>query len=311
MVDTCYNSHWLHMMNKQLPDDSRTGTESSSYLREVIFPEPGQFPVEAGYIVSKGPTPGASLYHEAVEIKIIRRGRGLYFLRDRNYQVQANSVLIVHSNEFHNHVFEPDSRLELYNMAFEPQVLENRLGAVRSLGLLSQASYLQLSEKDATQAEFYARNMEEELRSCPAGWQDMVGSLLEALLVLLARAAEKGVPVGQEDNQFTRQAISYIEERMPQRVTLADVSQHVGVSPAYFSRLFKKYVGMGFQEYTIHRRVARARTMLEQSGLKVAAIARRVGFVDVTTFNRNFRLLTGFTPSQYRTLQRKPRGKGI
>lgn len=284
--------------------------ESSAYIHEVIFPEPGQFPVEVEYLVSKGPAPETALYHDAFEIKLIRRGRGLYFLCDRNYRVQANSTLVIHEDDFHNHVFEPDSRLELYNVAFDRNSLAGRPGVARALNSLSRISYIQLSDKDATQTEFYARSMEEELRSAPPGWQDMVSALLEAFLLLLSRSADKGTAAGQEDNSFTRQAISYIEERLPNKVTLEDVARRLGVSRAYFSRLFKKYVGMGFQEYTIHRRIAKARSMLEQTELKVAAIAHRVGFVDVTTFNRNFRILTGFTPSQYRTMQKRPRGSG-
>jgi AraC family transcriptional regulator, arabinose operon regulatory protein len=274
---------------------------AGAYLREVIFPESGQYPVEVVFLVSKVPS-SAALYHDALEIKLFLRGKGLYFLRDRNYGVQANSVLVIHENEFHNHVSEADSCLELYNFAFYREVLASRSGAVRALQSLSDVSSLRLTEKEAAQAEVYARNMEEELRIRPPAWQDMVASLLEALLIILERAAERGVTVAQEDNLFTRQAISFIEDRLTQRLTLSDVAAHVQMSPAYFSRMFKKYVGVGFQEYTIHRRVARAKSLLEQSDLKVAAIARTVGFVDVTTFNRNFRLLTGFTPSKYRTL---------
>jgi two-component system, response regulator YesN len=60
--------------------------------------------------------------------------------------------------------------------------------------------------------------------------------------------------------------------------------------------------GVGFKQFLIRCRVTEAKRMLERTDWKIARIAYDAGFMELSTFNRDFRSITGVSPSAYRKL---------
>jgi len=77
------------------------------------------------------------------------------------------------------------------------------------------------------------------------------------------------------------------------------------MSPAHFSRIFKKVMGLPYQDYLNGRRITKAKNLLRTSAQSVTEIAVSLGFADPTGFGRIFKKLTGHTPSTYRSLPQK------
>ena len=99
-----------------------------------------------------------------------------------------------------------------------------------------------------------------------------------------------------------RKAKQYIASHYRETITLEEVSEYVGLSPAYFSALFKKTEGVGFAKYLMNMRVEQAKTLLRESNLPVAAICRKVGYNDLKHFTQIFEKAAGIKPSAYRKL---------
>ncbi len=74
------------------------------------------------------------------------------------------------------------------------------------------------------------------------------------------------------------------------------------MSPAHFSRMFKKVMGLSYQDYLNGRRITKAKNLLRTSAQSVTEIAVSLGFADPTGFGRIFKKLTDQTPSAYRSL---------
>lgn len=72
------------------------------------------------------------------------------------------------------------------------------------------------------------------------------------------------------------------------------------MSVFHFCRLFKKATGKTFNEYLTQIRVHQARERLAGSNETVTEIALSIGFQSISQFNRQFKTLTGVTPSQFR-----------
>ena len=87
---------------------------------------------------------------------------------------------------------------------------------------------------------------------------------------------------------------------------LSSVSETLGISGSYLSRLFKKRTGQNFIDHLLETRINRAKFLLETSSLSIAAIAQKSGFSESAYFTQVFKKNVGLTPSQYRANPPQP-----
>lgn len=100
-------------------------------------------------------------------------------------------------------------------------------------------------------------------------------------------------------------AIDYMKENLDKPLTLKDVADQVYFSQGYFSKLFKKELGMNFVEYLTVQRVQRASSLLTNSDLKIDQISKQVGFSQASYFCKIFKEVTEVSPVTYRRQSRK------
>jgi transcriptional regulator GlxA family with amidase domain len=111
--------------------------------------------------------------------------------------------------------------------------------------------------------------------------------------------AVKGSECGLSPIQF-RDAMGYLEARMPERVNLATLSGLAGLSQSHYSRAFKASTGLAPYQWQLQARVERAKTLLLDTNRSLEVIAEATGFADAVHFGRTFRKLTGATPAAWR-----------
>ncbi|MGG7652704.1 helix-turn-helix domain-containing protein [Kocuria rosea] len=104
-----------------------------------------------------------------------------------------------------------------------------------------------------------------------------------------------------EAEVFNR-ALGYITEHLDGRMLVPEVAEAVGLSRDAFSRLFPKATGVGFNRTVTRMRLTEACRLLRGTDLPVSDICYRVGFTNLSNFNRHFRATTGTTPSRYRRI---------
>ncbi len=98
-----------------------------------------------------------------------------------------------------------------------------------------------------------------------------------------------------------QQAVRFINDNYRTDISLDAVAWKADMSPSHFSRIFKKVMGLPYQDYLNNRRITKAKNLLRTSPQSVTEIAISLGFADPTGFGRTFKKLTGQTPSAYRS----------
>ncbi|MEW2524215.1 helix-turn-helix domain-containing protein [Streptomyces sp. NPDC047071] len=100
--------------------------------------------------------------------------------------------------------------------------------------------------------------------------------------------------------------LAWADDRLGTPLSVSDLAAHLGVSPRTLARRFTDQLGMSPGAWLLSRRVAAARTLLEETDLPVEAIAARVGLSSAVNLRRRFRARTGTTPGAYRRAFRVP-----
>jgi two-component system response regulator YesN len=101
-------------------------------------------------------------------------------------------------------------------------------------------------------------------------------------------------------------AVDYIKKNYRQEVSLTDVSRVIYLNPQYFSRVFRREMGMTFVDYLTMVRIEKAKELLLGSDLPVSAIAREVGYPDANYFSRIFKKKEHISPTEYRLSRGRP-----
>ncbi|NOU77998.1 response regulator [Paenibacillus sp. LMG 31459] len=102
-----------------------------------------------------------------------------------------------------------------------------------------------------------------------------------------------------ESTRIIHQAIAYIRSHLDTGLSLEQVAKQINLSPGYFSNLFKKVQGGSFQQYVMHEKMEKAKSMLI-GGLQVQEIAQDLGYEHRRYFSEVFKKYTGMTPSEFK-----------
>lgn len=95
----------------------------------------------------------------------------------------------------------------------------------------------------------------------------------------------------------------FVEANYNKNCSLEALSETTAYHSVYLSRYFKKCTGMTYTDYVNRYRINEAGYILRNSDKNILQIAYDCGFDSLRSFNRNFKLVTGLTPTQYRDKQ--------
>jgi AraC-like DNA-binding protein len=88
--------------------------------------------------------------------------------------------------------------------------------------------------------------------------------------------------------------------RYAEPLTVADMARAAGLSPAHFSREFRRAFGESPHQYLLTRRLERAAALLRGTDRSVIDVCYLVGLRSVGSFTTSFRRMFGKTPTEYR-----------
>ncbi|MFB9273837.1 helix-turn-helix domain-containing protein [Cohnella cellulosilytica] len=98
---------------------------------------------------------------------------------------------------------------------------------------------------------------------------------------------------------------AYVEEHYTSDLHLEKIAEEMGVSLKYVSRLFKETYDVNITGFISELRIDKAKELLRDTDLLVAAISKEVGIFDRTTFLRTFKKFEGLSPNDYRRQARE------
>ncbi|BAH46571.1 probable transcriptional regulator [Brevibacillus brevis NBRC 100599] len=125
----------------------------------------------------------------------------------------------------------------------------------------------------------------------------------QQLLHLIWSHAERQATV--ETSSVVDQTISYMHTNYAEPITLDDLANRAGLTPRYYTEVFKKKVGKSPIEYLTSCRMEHAKTLLRESNKRLREVARLVGYADEFYFSRRFKQQVGVSPTVFVRMNQK------
>ena len=149
---------------------------------------------------------------------------------------------------------------------------------------------------------------EELLEECTAGKAALVNCFTvrrieEILTRLVRKMMEYQANISNRRNeQIVGIAKRFISVHYREDISLTLVAEKVNLNPRYFSELFKKVTGTGYNDYLTEFRIDMAKTLLKDVRIKAKDVGEMVGYHDAKYFSKLFKKNTGISLAQYRKL---------
>lgn len=222
-----------------------------------------------------------------------RGGEGFYVINGDKHPIEQGRVLMIGHNVVHTAQHNPDNPASLLTIRFRMYDNTNDQPVIHAYPGLG---FSVRSERHTLMHDLFSRvhqyyKMDDgpcTLAFCDA----LITEIFHYLLQDLRRIYGSSRP----DSRIAKAKLR-LEANRHRDIGLADIASSVGLTPRYFSKLFKEQTGMTYRQYVFQLRMQFARQMLTESDYTVKQVAEEIGYSDQFVFSRQFKQFHGVSPS--------------
>jgi AraC-like DNA-binding protein len=248
-------------------------------------------------------------FHPELELTHIVKGRGTRFIGDHIEYFEDGDLILVGSNL--PHVWKnqnDDSELAVAQVVqFSPSFLGNDMfrnvefkniqnliaKSTHGLKIIGNTKGQVLVHLDVL---FNSNNSLDRL-ICLVRILDQLGSTSD--LIPMSKSLFI-VKVNKENEDRLNQVIDYTITNFASKITIGEVASLSNMSVSNFCKYFKSRMKKTYIEYLTEVRIGLSCKLLIENKLSVQQIAFESGFINISNFNRAFRMTKQTTPLAYR-----------
>lgn len=281
---------FAHQRIVALPADIVAASRGQVLLRGLLPTSIGFFPTAKGHVIER---PAGA---EQTIFIYCAKGKGWCEMRERRYEVEAGSLLVVPPNEAH--AYGADAR-HPWTIAWFHAIGEDIPALLTELGVQADRPIVSLRDDVG-----WVQHFDAALAALEHGYTKVhllhasrcLGHLLSAT-IWERRRTRHAVP---DSRQNVLHCVEFMKQQLDQPLRLAQLAAMANLSMSHFKALFREQVGYSCIDYFIRLRMHRACQLLDTTELSVKTIASRVGYSDPLWFSKTFRGVTGMPPTAYR-----------
>jgi AraC-like DNA-binding protein len=222
---------------------------------------------------------------------------------NRKFYASAGDSLIIPAGTMHRDVFDLSEDLEIFIIHFKWELLDKYTETVTFENINNVNNRLKSDLKrifDQMRFDSGCGELDREIanaRLLTALLLIYRGIIAESILGEIAQDAGSGK---SRRKKLVKEAKRYIDKNFRDPLQLADIAEHLQVSPFYLSRLFARESDFSLVEYLTDIRINAAKELLLDGRYIIADVARLVGYHDGNYFSKVFKRIIGCSPTKYR-----------
>lgn len=124
--------------------------------------------------------------------------------------------------------------------------------------------------------------------------EELMRSVVDRVLPREDEQSEQSLP------PVIAQAVQTVHQDYAANIGVEQIARRLGMNASYLSHTFKQHVGIGLTKYICQVRLRKAEALLRGSNLRVADVAREVGFNSSSYFCMMFKHHAGLSPVEFR-----------
>lgn len=246
-------------------------------------------------------------WHSEFEINFIRDGCAEFTCGEEKFTSNSGDIIIIQPNVMHSVYPLPNTHQIYDTLVFSAEIF----GGTETDRYITECikplvtGNMRIQMHITPEHPYYSKlaSAAETIFSCAKGDTPSLDMLMRSelyrLFWLLETDAESDMGF-RESGEIIRPALEYIKKHFSEPITIRQLAAEVHLSESYFMNQFQKHVGFSALEYLSHFRINQACLLLNSTSKNVMEIAMDCGFRNISNFNRQFRRITGCSPTEYR-----------
>lgn len=113
-----------------------------------------------------------------------------------------------------------------------------------------------------------------------------------------AIAAQKTTK-SKSDAEIFNRIVDYLERNISSHVTIDQICHDNLIGRSQLQKLFKEQCGLGIIEYFSRMKINSAKELIRTNRMNFTQISEHLGYTSIHYFSRQFKKITGMTPSEY------------
>lgn len=241
-------------------------------------------------------------WQKEIEFIYVRSGEASFHVADHSFTAHAGDLVICESGQIH-YSDSYNTRNLLDFLIFDTNIISSRFQNPHfKTPLITAAELKEYCLLDSLERLFTL--IPKELDKKQPYYKDIVTAAIREFWFLLKR----NLPRVEKANDISRrvrmleefqEVLDYIDKHFFEDLTLDQVSSMMHFSPSHFSKTFKKLMGMNYITYVNMVRIEQAIQRLNTGQHRMIDIALECGFTNIRSFNRVFKEITGYTPTEF------------
>lgn len=250
-----------------------------------------------------------SHWHPQLELFVLLKGSVRIGIGDHSYLVHAGEGCFINSGVLHSFTAAVPTSCAYRSFVFDAGIVSGMPGSifdVRYVRPLLESGMAFYKFDQATENERYFSQFDTAFNACVkenTGFEFRVRDCVSDILLFLNEKQDCSSlpsPAISTQEQHLKTMLGWIDAHLQSTVTLDDLSACVAISPRECQRIFRRYLHCRPMEYLRRRRLLTCADLLQNSDLPITQIAFEYGFPSSAYFSRQFKLLAGCTPTEYR-----------
>lgn len=251
-------------------------------------------------------------WHNELEIFFLMKGSVRIGIGDTFYDVHAGEGCFINTGILHSFSGLVSSPCLYRSFVFDPSIISGAPGSVFDIRYIRPlmekgAAFIKIDKnpKPGSSDEHFFQAFENAFSACVSelpGYEFQVrNALSEMLLVILEKSRSLSAPQLPEIQELRlKQMLAWTDQNLEKNISVKDIASVASICARECQRIFQRYLNCTPMEYVRQRRLLLAARQLSLTDLPVTDIAYNCGFASPSYFTRQFRLLTGITPTRYR-----------
>lgn len=257
--------------------------------------------------------PGES--HDFWEFQCVDKGEVEVLADEQPHTLKKGQIIFHKPNEFHNLRANGKNAPNIVVIAFEchspaMEFFRNRILELnpqeRSLlaTIVAEARKCFSSPLD----DPYLEKMEKKT-DIPFGGQQLIKIYLEQLLIYMIRrhtapspaSPFSGYPHRKTNSVTYNKILLYLEEHLRESVSIEEICRENLIGRSQLQKMFREHHNCGVIEFFSKMKIEFAKQLIRENNMNFTQISDFLGYSSIHYFSRQFKKITGMTPSEYAT----------